>query len=249
MRAKSRTTHALKGPGGILYLQVAQLLRKQIEGSHWVPGEQLPSIEALAQSYAVSIVTVRQALAVLEGEALVQRQQGRGTFVSASVQAKRWLKLESNWEALIKMWGRSKPRPLAVRDAIGLPMLEPGDGVPAPAYRYMRRVHSTEEVPYVVIDLYVDRRLYALSPKRFDTEMVIVVLDSMPQVKIKDARQRLTIATADVEVAELLGIPVGSAVGNVRRVVRDENDTVIYLGEAIYRGDMVRLERVLTKGV
>jgi hypothetical protein len=33
----------------------------------------------------------------------------------------------------------------------------------------------------------------------------------------------------------------------VRRVIRDQNDTVIYVGEAVYRGDLVKLERELKK--
>jgi GntR family transcriptional regulator len=44
-----------------------------------------------------------------------------------------------------------------------------------------------------------------------------------------------------------LRIPLNSPVGEVRRVLQDQNGVVIYLGEAIYRGDMVKLERVLTK--
>lgn len=247
MANRSKTSRALKEVG-VLYQQIALLIRKQIDNGQLIAGEQLPSIETLVKSYGVSPVTIRQALACLEKEGLIKRQQGRGTFVSPAMKEKRWLKLESNWDALIKMAGRAKPRrPLVVLDSVGLPILETEDGIPAPSYRYMRRVHLADETPYAVIDIYVDRRLYVLDPKRFETEMVIVVLDSLPQVKIRDARQRLTITTADIEVAQLLEIPVGSAVGIVRRVVRDRNNTVIYLGEGIYRGDLVRLERELHK--
>ena len=167
--------------------------------------------------------------------------------MASNAAEKRWLKLESNWETLIQMWGRSKPRQLKVRDAIQMPPLLPEDGSSAPGYRHMRRVHSANGVPYAVSDLYVDRRLYALCPRRFDTEMVIVVLDSLPDVQIKSMRQCLTIETADLEDASLLEIPVGSPVGIMRRVIRDQADVVIYVGEAVYRGDLVKLERELKK--
>lgn len=111
----------------------------------------------------------------------------------------------------------------------------------------MRRVHSSAGTPYAVSDLYVDRRLYAKCPARFDSEMVIVVLDSLPDVAIKSMRQCLTIETADIEEAALLKIPVGAPIGIMRRVIRDRNDTVIYVGEAVYRGDLVKLERELVK--
>lgn len=226
---------------------MAALIRKRIHDGEYVPGERLPSIEGLAQTFHVAVITVRQALALLEDEGLIERQQGRGTFVARSIEEKRWLRLESSWDTLIRMWGRSKPRPIKVFDTVGNPILQPDDGKSAPAYRYMRRVHLAENVPYAVIDLYVDRRLYALCPERFDSEMVIVVLDSLAEVKIKSMRQCLTIGTADLETASLLEVPVNAPVGMVRRVIRDQNDVVIYVGAAIYRGDLVKLERELKK--
>jgi GntR family transcriptional regulator len=77
-------------------------------------------------------------------------------------------------------------------------------------------------------------------------QMVIVVLDSLDVVNTM--RQRLTIGTADLDVACLLRVPVNSAVGIMRRVITDFNDVAIYVGEAVYRGDMVRLEREIKRG-
>lgn len=247
MSTKRSTAASLKTSPGKLYEHVAALIQKRIDGGYLVPGERLPSIDALSAKFGVAVVTVRRALKLLEEKRLIVRQQGRGTFVASNATEKRWLKLESNWEALILMWGRSKPRTLKVGDSVEMPTLLPEDGNPAMGYRHMRRVHSSDGIPYAVSDLYVDRRLYALNPLRFDTEMVIVVLDTLPEVKIKSLRQCLTIETADLEIASLLEISVGAPVGIMRRVMRDQADTVIYVGEAVYRGDLVKLERELKK--
>lgn len=236
----------LKNAPGVLYQHVASLMRKRLLGGEFLPNDRLPSIEALAKSYDVAVVTVRQALALLENEGLIERQHGRGTFVTDAISTRRWLRLESSWESLIEMWGRSKPRPLKVLDAVGMPVLAEEDGTPAPAYRFMRRVHAEGSTPYAVIDIYVDRRVYSLCPGRFNNEMVIVVLDSLKLVNTM--RQRLTIGTADLDVASLLGVPVNSPVGIVRRVIRDFNGVAIYVGEAVYRGDLVRLEREIKRG-
>ncbi len=247
MSSNKSAALGLKDSPGKLYEQVAALIQKRIDRGDWVRGERLPSIDALAKSFDVAVVTVRQALKLLEEKGLIDRHQGRGTFVASNAAEKRWLKLESNWGTLIQMWGRSKPRQLKVGNAIQMPALLPEDGSSAPGYRHMRRVHSASGVPYAVSDLYVDRRLYARCPRRFDTEMVIVVLDSLQAVQIKSMRQCLTIETADLEDAALLEIPVGSPVGIMRRVIRDQADVVIYVGEAVYRGDLVKLERELKK--
>lgn len=237
--------NALRSASGALYQKIAMLLRKEITDGRWVPGERLPSLDSLARHYTVALVTMRQAIQILEVEGMVKRYQGRGTFVSEELPERRWLKLESTWDALLQMWEHSRARLLRVEDDVSSPVLHDEDGTPAPAYRYMRRVHLSDGVPYAVIDIYVDQRLYRRDPQRFDSEMVIRLLDAMGDVEITSARQCLTIGTADLGTAELLDIPVGSPVGEVRRVLRDGNDVVIYVGEAIYRGDMVKLEREL----
>lgn len=247
MSKRNTITTSLKNSPGKLYEQVATLLQKRIDSGDWVRGERLPSMEALSDSFSVAVVTIRRALMLLEQKGLINRQQGRGTFVTSDNANKRWLTLESNWEALIQMWGRSKPRALNVHDTVAMPTLLPEDGNAALSYRHMRRVHSSGGVAYAVSDLFVDRRLYALNPQRFDREMVIVVLHSLPEVRIKSMRQCLTIETADLEIASLLEISVGAPVGIMRRVIRDQANTVIYVGRATYRGDLVKLEREFKK--
>jgi DNA-binding GntR family transcriptional regulator len=63
------------------YAQMANFLRSAISQGTYHPGEQLPSESALAKSHGVSAMTARQAVSVLEEEGLVQRIQGRGTYV------------------------------------------------------------------------------------------------------------------------------------------------------------------------
>ena len=71
---------------------------------------------------------------------------------------------------------------------------------------------------------------------------LIPLLLAMPSVKIVTARQVLTIATADLEVARHLGISVNAPVAEVRRVFTGPKRRVIYLAEVTYRGDFVQVE-------
>lgn len=65
-----------------LYIQLADLIRGQIIDGSYAPGTMLPSENELVQTYQVSRVTVRQALALLHQEGMVKRAQGKGTFVA-----------------------------------------------------------------------------------------------------------------------------------------------------------------------
>ena len=120
--------------------------------------------------------------------------------------------------------------------------MEESDGLAAPGYTCLRRVHSHDGAPYALIDIYLDRRLFQRAPEVFKHQMVLPVLESMPGVEIATAWQTLVIGTADLEAAELLAIPLDVPVAEVRRVVVDRAGTVVYLSEVIYRGDFVRLE-------
>jgi len=64
------------------YYQIALDLRQRITGGEWRAGHQLPSEPELSKQYAVSRMTMRQAVAELVKEGVLVRRRGHGTFVS-----------------------------------------------------------------------------------------------------------------------------------------------------------------------
>lgn len=69
-----------------LYRQVYDFLVRQIAEGAWRPAEALPSEQALAEKLRVSQGTVRKALDALAVEKLVERRQGKGTYVAEHTQ-------------------------------------------------------------------------------------------------------------------------------------------------------------------
>lgn len=63
------------------YYQVAQDLRRRLAGGEWATGDRIEPELRLAGHYGVSRVTVRQALAELVKDDLLERRHGSGTFV------------------------------------------------------------------------------------------------------------------------------------------------------------------------
>ena len=63
--------------------QLADDLRRQIEGGLVQPGERLPTEQALAARYAVSRTVVREAVSRLRSSGLLVARQGSGMFVAA----------------------------------------------------------------------------------------------------------------------------------------------------------------------
>lgn len=69
-----------------LYRQVYDYLVRQIATGVWRPAEALPSEQDLASELGVSQGTVRKALDVIAAEQLVERRQGKGTYVAEQTQ-------------------------------------------------------------------------------------------------------------------------------------------------------------------
>jgi len=69
-----------------MYLQILEQIRRRIAVGDWRPGQEIPSIRALAAATRVSVITVKRAFLELEHEGLIVTRQGRGTFVAENVE-------------------------------------------------------------------------------------------------------------------------------------------------------------------
>ena len=65
------------------YSRIADALRARIREGALAPGARLDNQRQLARSFGVTLMTLRQALEVLERERLIVRRHGLGTFVAA----------------------------------------------------------------------------------------------------------------------------------------------------------------------
>ena len=224
------------------YVQLAELMRRRIAKGEWAPGDVLPSIESLMREFEVGRVTVRQATRLLTDEGMLSPQRGRGTFVTAAPGRNRKLLVQTTLDDLVEMYRGDTPDLANIIESDEQPVLTDKDGVAAPHYIHMRRVHSREGEPYCVVSIFIDDRVFRQAPERFRREVVLPILTALPGVTVAAAHQSLVISTADVATARDLEIPVNAPVAEVRRVLCAPDGSVIYLGEATYRGDYIRLE-------
>lgn len=65
-----------------MYLQIMEQVRQKIGAGEWKPGEQIPSIRALAIALQVSVITVKRAYLELEREGVIVTQHGKGSIVA-----------------------------------------------------------------------------------------------------------------------------------------------------------------------
>jgi GntR family transcriptional regulator len=227
------------------YIQLATLFRRRIEQGAWKLDQQIPTVDALAAEHGVARATIRQALDLLENDGLIERFRAKGTFVRAAPAANRlWCEVETDWSGLLR--SRDGAEIEILGEEAGLPgsALPPlGIGEPAPLYRHWRRRHWRDGQPFLLADVHLDERLAPkVTPEDLRSKTALRLVESIAGVRIADARQTLTIGTADVETAAALRIPLNAPVAHVRRAAVDQQGVLVLVADGIYRGDVVRID-------
>lgn len=221
-----------------LHAEVAEVLRQQILSGELKFGERLPTLRELTEQLGVARMTVVQAMNALEEEGLIDRQSGRGTFVREVTVADRYtLQMNAELSQLHSMVSQLEVSVLEGESTID------SDDNGQPQYRRMTRIHAKDGKPFCHVDIRLDNNVYIKSPERFSHEIVVTVLRDIG-ITVARARQKVTIAHADFELARALEINVNSAVFRVFREFFDDGENLIYSANLIYPGDRLELEVV-----
>jgi len=64
-----------------IYVQIVNQIESQLAGSVLKPGDQLPTVRALAQELRINFNTVARAYRMLDEAGVISTQQGRGTYI------------------------------------------------------------------------------------------------------------------------------------------------------------------------
>ncbi|MBI4760909.1 MAG: GntR family transcriptional regulator [Chloroflexota bacterium] len=65
-----------------IYTQIVNQIHAQVASGILQPGDQLPTVRALAEELRVNFNTVARAYRILDEERIISTQQGRGTYIT-----------------------------------------------------------------------------------------------------------------------------------------------------------------------
>ena len=230
-----------------LWFQVAGDLRQGISSGRIPKGSRLPTEAELCESYSVSRITVRRAMAELSSQGLVTMVQGRGTYVSsapltAGVRSAR----TSFSEEMGRMGRRPGSRLISVslgratEDVAARLEVEPEDEVVV-----VKRLRLGDAVPVGVQTAYLPARLAAgLQDMELENRSLYVVLSEHFHLVAVSAVETFRVRGASREEAALLDIRRGDCVFNVERVTRSRSGPFETVDSAM-RGDMYEVQLFL----
>ncbi len=225
----------MRRPSVPLHVEVADLFRNQILAGDLPSGTRLPSINELNEDMRLARMTVRQAMATLEAEGMIDRQPGRGTFVKdIGVRRRQFLRMEADLDQLFRTVDGLKVA-IATPDGIESPSSSEGPHVK------FTRLHVLEGEPFCVARLRIERSVYEQAPERFSAEVAILVLRDLG-VPVSTARQRVVVTYADAEVADMLKVHINSPLMWVRREFFGADGGCIYSAELTYPSESLGFE-------
>ena len=79
---KPLTLHLDFRSGLPIYIQIMNQIERQVLGGILKPGDQLPTVRALASELRVNFNTVARAYRMLDEARIISTQQGRGTYIT-----------------------------------------------------------------------------------------------------------------------------------------------------------------------
>jgi GntR family transcriptional regulator len=227
------------GSGVSRYIQLATLFRRHISTGQWKIGEQIPTIEDLAESHGVATATVRQALAILASEKLIERFRAKGTFVTHHPEEQLWCEVRSDWKGLLRTRQGATIETLWEKKNEKLPLVPEFAGKLANSYRHLRRRHWRNNEPFLLSEMFIDEALFKIGPRNvLANKTGLQFISEVPGLELDDFRQIVTIGSADIVIAEKLKLDLNAPVAFVKRYVSDSNHRLIFTGETIYRGDV-----------
>jgi len=207
-----------------LYQRLRDQLIEQIANNRWRPGEAIPTEAVLSAEYALSTGTVRKAVDALVSEGILERQQGRGTFV-------RRPQFQSSLFRFFRFQGPSGERqvpqsriltvesvaaPSAVSEALGL----------APEAQVIRIVRTLlfDVQPLLAEEIWLPRaRFQALLDIDLAAQgpLLYPVYEDVCGQVVASAEETLTAESVNAVYARLLQVPVNSPVVVIERLARD----------------------------
>lgn len=250
-----------RASGVPLYLQIRQQVLALIDKRQLGAGDALPSENELQDLFRVSRATIRHTLALLERDGVVERHQGRGTFVALPRLSRTLPELTSFTEHLTEQRIRSSSQLVAFEElAPGeSPRNSVSDDEPPPAEHFP----GLEVVRFVRLRIANDTPVgvhTTLTPAWFakaigltEVELVCEPGFSFYEAieasgrRLAWAEEHLVARGAGIAEAELLGVPRGMPVMSVLRLSRSGEEELVEAVRAVYLGDkydyVVQLER------
>ena len=226
-----------------LHTAVADSLRRDIH-AELLHGP-LPSEAELQTRFGVSRSVIRQALATLEAEGLVQKMRGKGSFVLPVHRIRRVVQSLNGLGMQIAETGASVETHLLAYELI--PYADAPSTWPDGQALYLQRLRSGYSYPLAVIDTWLPASLAAHLPRAaLENASLHQLMRERAGITLARSLRNVYAVPAADPIASLLGVSPGAPLLLLTGTTYDANDQAVEHFSTYHRGDrvMFQLERI-----
>jgi GntR family transcriptional regulator len=195
-------------------------LRRSIIRGHYGPGSKLPNEDALAQEFAVSRATIREAARGLVEEGYLSRRQGSGTYVTARPLLRNSLDRNFSYTSYLESTGvRAGRRILGIETVAATdPVAELLHLEPGMAVVVLRRVRTADDRPAVYSVDHLPADLVDADRDQEELGGSIYALLAARGHPVGHGEAVVAPASADPELASVLDVPIGTLLQHLQQV-------------------------------
>ena len=232
-----------------LYVRIQDELRELIASGNLGPGDRAPSENKLASRYETTRQTVRQALAQLVFEGLIDRHAGLGTFIAPpKVEARLDTHVRQSFEEQIEATGLKVTFKLLSFEEIQAPDsactamgLSAGDTV----YRMQRLRLVNSELIGLEDRFILSEQGKEISQESLNAASAITIMDATSAGPVDNIMVSVSASLANAEIAAKLKLPKDAPVLLREHRFSNREGKIILFGTAYYRGDNYRFSYTL----
>lgn len=225
-----------------LYAQLEEQIQEKILSGIYQPGDKLQTEGEMAKTYGVSIITVRKAVGGLIGKGLVERKQGKGTFVRKPKYMRDIKKVQSFSDMCrsmgLKPGGRMLENKLVPPDDEIAEKLEQNREMQAV---FISRVRYADDEAVAIEYTWFPVQYAFLLNETFDNDSLFDCLKEH-QVAVVHSAKKIEICRATAREASLLGLSRGDPLLYIRSVARTSEGQPIYVGKQLINGERFSLQ-------
>ncbi|SAL02821.1 GntR family transcriptional regulator [Caballeronia calidae] len=189
-----------------LYMQIADLLRTDIDSGVFATDSKLPAENELTHRFGVSRVTVRQAIAQLLAEGYVVSKQGKGTFVSRQKLLHDLKPMRGFYDALIAQGVEPKTKLLEFTPASASEAVRQAFGATDADCFQLKRLYLVDDEPIALVVSTLPPEASGLTWEQVNRNPIYVLLENVLNMPVTKAEVRIRARSAGASVGHLLGL-------------------------------------------
>ena len=220
-----------------LYIQLMQKIKNSISNGELKVGTRIPTEQELCTSYGVSRITVRKAISELEKQGILEKKQGKGTFVTVPA-IRRKLHEVNSFHDTCRMNGKRPSTKAINQRTVPASVVDEDELGVAPGSRVVEtiRIHFADGIPVILEENHFSMAYSYLLESDLNGSLYNLLEECGTEPA--QATHVISLKKASPNIARLLKVEPEATVMFLHEVIYDKKGRPLHTSRQYIRGDI-----------